>query len=399
MGYIDELELISKYSAPVLINAILKAFDVSSCHTENLPKKAKKVVAFLSDEWFWFSCSIIHVTGIHIFKHLMKFLESRSGVVAHDLYFEIEMIQNLIVEMKDNINTTFADVLQTYTNVRRKIIVAHLNAVAMELQQRFGDWQKLPLVWAALSSTYIKDAKRLAKSLYRQLKINFKQLNEFIDWQPLSNLLRQSEAMKELKDFSKEDSKFEDFPLLVAFHKRYFLFCAHNVVCERAIACIYRYKKEAPASESFRVSTVCRSRFNKTIIPINKQEYYWKNGIQVESLWKLKDITKSVTSLEIIPQKGKLKKFKLICKDVEELVENFGHSLTYLADQNLISENEFIILQQQSESTTLKKAVQLKKQKNNQQSTQISKKKKNTRSESYALQQIIESPFVTRTRR
>ncbi len=267
------------------------------------------MIAFLNDDWFWFACGIIRVTGTHIFKHMMKFLESQNGLLAHEIYFELQFTQNLIVDLKENIDTEFADILQFHTEVRKSIILAHLDAVAEQLQLRFGDWEKMPFIWAALASTKVNDAKILASQLLYKLKVHKDQLSTFINWRPLENLVQFSCVIQELEKFAKEQQiKFEDLPRLVHFHRQHFIFVVHNVECERAIGKIYAYKQEATAAEVTRVSAVVRTRFNQTNIPTNELEKYWNNPIIFKPTLKSSSILEfNIEPSDSFLQTGKIK--------------------------------------------------------------------------------------------
>jgi hypothetical protein len=94
-----------------LTKAILCAFEAESGKLYKLPVKAQKVIAYLNDSSFWFGYHIIKVTDIKIFKHTMKFLELYDGIVAHKLHFHIIKLQNLILNLKENVENYFEEAL------------------------------------------------------------------------------------------------------------------------------------------------------------------------------------------------------------------------------------------------------------------------------------------------
>jgi hypothetical protein len=96
----------------------------------------------------------------------MKFLESNSSIIAHEIYFEMIEWKHTIIALKSNITIEFADAIQ-YGD--KATIDYYLDLILSELNLRFGDWKKLPLLWTALASSKIKQAKELALLLLIQL--------------------------------------------------------------------------------------------------------------------------------------------------------------------------------------------------------------------------------------
>ncbi len=69
--------------------------------------------------------------------------------------------------------------------------------------------------------------------------------------------MQQQKAIEQLSLFAFHPRVgLESFDLLIAFHRKFFLFPTHNVESERAIAQIYSYKLEAAVAKSGRVSAV-----------------------------------------------------------------------------------------------------------------------------------------------
>jgi hypothetical protein len=200
----------------------------------------------------------LKIVGLKIFKHAMKFIESNSGVIAHEICFESLEWQQKITLLKENIDTEFSDALEYGNKNSKNIITNYLSTVSSELHLRFGDWNKLPLQWAALASSKITKAKQLANDFLNRLKKSREQFLSEIDWHPLEQLLSEQNTIEELKRFAMSPAReFKEFNILYTFHRQYFQFPVHNVECERNIASLYRYKLEASAAATSRVSAMC----------------------------------------------------------------------------------------------------------------------------------------------
>jgi hypothetical protein len=107
MGYIDELILICRYSRDALTNTILLGFHAKVNNLDRLSKKVQKVLAFLNNNTSWFSCQVIKIVGIRVFKHEMKFLESNYGFVAHNIHFEVLCLKKIVLDLKVNMFNVF----------------------------------------------------------------------------------------------------------------------------------------------------------------------------------------------------------------------------------------------------------------------------------------------------
>jgi hypothetical protein len=283
MGYIDEILLICKYSGTALTNAILLGFEAQSNELEKLPKKAQKVLLYLNDDNFWFGCNIVRIIGVKIFKHAMKFLESNDGLVANEIHFEVQNWLTTVEELKQNLGL-FEDIIQD-DEQKRSTLIEYLCCIESEITFRFGEWKQLPLLWAALASSQITKAKDLASDFFRKLHNNKSTFLQSIEWEPLQLFLNQTAVVHELKSFAFSKRKLlENFPLLQAFHEKYFQFPVHNVDCERAIAAIYRYKLEAPSANPLQISAVCRNRYNDTKLPSDISKF-WKGSICINELY------------------------------------------------------------------------------------------------------------------
>jgi hypothetical protein len=111
MNYINELLLIFKYSGEMLINVLLLAFEAKLGELNKLSKKLQKVLIYLNNNTFCFGAFILKITGVKLFKYAMKFLESNSGIIAHEIYFEMIEWKYTIIALKSNITIEFADAI------------------------------------------------------------------------------------------------------------------------------------------------------------------------------------------------------------------------------------------------------------------------------------------------
>jgi hypothetical protein len=76
------------------------AFGTQKKKLDTLPKKVQKIIAYLNDISFWFGCKIATVSGIKIFKYVMKFLKSCESIFAHEINFFVQKLQVIVKMLK-----------------------------------------------------------------------------------------------------------------------------------------------------------------------------------------------------------------------------------------------------------------------------------------------------------
>lgn len=289
--------LISQYNGDKILTALQAAFQDGVT-----PKKVSRAIKFLSDKQFQFCCSVLETVGIKIFKPFMAFLESESGMVAHNIHFKVQESLELLDKLISDVRTDFISLLDGDIENRVKSIVEYLQLIKKELQLRFGDWGKIPLIWAALGSTDSSMSKKLAALLLENTLET--------DWKPLQEFISQPAVMGELKRFAETSTPFKKCKLLQQFHQSHFMFSTHNVAAERAIGYIYHYTLEAPTAKPHRVSIVCRSRLNRTKIPKDQQDLCWNSALIVDA---------EETEATLLPELVSVVEDALVLEDSDEI--------------------------------------------------------------------------------
>jgi hypothetical protein len=71
----------------------------------------------------------------------------------------MEDLQLQLQNFKQNLENNFQDTLQYNIINDQKIILQYLDKVATEFQLKFGDWNSIFLLWAALGSQNIIKTK------------------------------------------------------------------------------------------------------------------------------------------------------------------------------------------------------------------------------------------------
>lgn len=154
--------------------------------------------------------------------------------------FKIQHYISKTEKLIDKLDIYFVDFLHKDIPLRTAIIKKHLSLIKNGLEERYKQWNELPLLWAALGSK--KQGKHIAQQLYDQIKESKSHVISSFEWNWLQNFVNDSKTLIELKSFIDTDLKFSKCNALFKFHCQYFSFCSNNVSCERVNAVIYRNK-------------------------------------------------------------------------------------------------------------------------------------------------------------